>query len=83
MGVMQDFDCPIRAEGSLWFKRSLDKWTIHDGESSLAGCGTQCGQVRTLRAFKRHIKKHSYLPAGTILRLCNRYIGYDVSYVFK
>ncbi len=77
MGVCQDFD----SEGyNLWFNHETRRWQQYDG---ISRCGTYA-YIKTLKAFKRHIRKHSfYLKAGVVLRLCNKYVGQDVIYKVK
>ena len=39
--------------------------------------------VKTVKAFKRWIKKHKEIPKGTILKLCSHWVNCDVYFTIK
>ena len=39
--------------------------------------------VHSLRAAKRHLRKHSEIPKGTVFRLISQYVGFDIYLIKK
>ena len=71
---------------SYWWHDKAQQWLTRDqiveryGEGQ-GGYGTHTFPrlVRSVKAFKRFVRKHSaYLPAGIEFCLCSRYIGHCV-----
>ena len=73
---------------NLWCSKKDGKWwdntnaiKLFDGVGS---CNYSIKPVKTLRAFRRYLKKHSkYLPKGTEFILVSKYCNYDISGVTK
>lgn len=63
---------------SMWWIDELNAF-FPDGSSELKlySHGNHSRPIRTLRAFKRFLRKHPELKGRTV-RLVNRYVGYDV-----
>lgn len=70
-------------EPSLW-------WNDHEGRflpdghpaHNEYGCSNCSKPIRTLRAFRRFLRKHPELQGRTV-RLTNRFIGFDVEANFN
>lgn len=63
-------------KSGLWCYDEDGKW-----KESGNGChgNSSRNSVKTFRAFKRYVKKHSkYLPKGTTFILCSRYVDHNV-----
>ena len=60
-----------------WYNYDLKKWEHHTetqmGKYNYSDLFKPC---RTVRAFRRHLRKHPYMKGK--LRLINIYIGFDV-----
>lgn len=65
-----------RIDPSLWWYEDQQKFLPHqkDGKSN---CSNYSKPIRTLRAFKRFLRKHTELQ-GREVRLVNRYVGFDI-----
>jgi len=74
-----------KLENKLWFikhnrtikvltgdeiQRGIDK-SLYEDKSYSCSDGCRC---KSLRAFRRFLKKHTYLPSGTQFRLVSHYV---------
>jgi len=65
-------------EPSLWWVDEVNAFVPCKSEPYLKyGASSNSKPIRTLRAFKRFLRKHPELKGRTV-RLVNRYVGYDV-----
>ena len=68
-----------------WWADEAKKWMLLDdfyGNNINGGCSTGCNEVKNVKQLVRHMKKHSYIPKGTKIRLASRFIGFDVYGIF-
>ena len=68
--------CGLTPLGSvdLWFDERDKKWKPID---ECTGSYSNYADVRSYKAAKRHLKKHSEIPAGTKFFLSSMYVGCD------
>lgn len=60
---------------SLWWVPKLNKWVKHDDIPAKVEY-SDCCSCRSLRAFRRHLRKHPEIRGKAIL--VNRFVGYEV-----
>lgn len=75
------YGCTVRdrQEPSLWWVDALNRFVAVD--DPILENHWHCSNskpIRTLKAFKRFLRKHPELR-GRAVRLVNRYLGYDVT----
>lgn len=58
-----------------WWDETNKKW---DDISNIRGSCSNFFPCKTVRAFKRHIRKHSSYMGKGRFRLASMYVGYDV-----
>jgi hypothetical protein len=58
-----------------WYNYTLGKWQHNNELDRTCSFSNAFWPCRTVRAFRRHLKKHPEMKGK--LRLVNRYIGYD------
>lgn len=65
----------------LYYDPNKKKWVKRD---EFTGCWYPASySCHSLKAAKRHLKKHDEIPKGTKFRLVSRYIGCDIWLVKK
>ena len=62
----------------LWYCKDLDKWVSIDKVPDESGCSNY-KHCRTIKAFKRNLRKHPELQASGEVRLVSRYMGLNVT----
>ncbi len=73
----------------LDYSPEVDRWFIpYKNGDSLSDnpkitFGTSMKHVHSLRAAKRHLRKHSEIPKGTVFRLNSQYVGFDIYLIKK
>lgn len=74
VGIFALFD---EKGNSYWYNYDLKRWE-YDTEAQWEkySYSNLFGPCKTVRAFKRHLRKHPYMRGK--LRLHNRYFGFDV-----
>ena len=62
---------------SHWYNEDLKKWE-HESQAQFGkySYSNRFKPCRTVRAFKRHIRKHPYMKGK--LKLVNKYMGFEV-----
>lgn len=70
----------------LWWSHEERRWVTEEErkasyETSKVDLShsSHCGRVRTLKAFKRHLRKHAEELRGAEVLWVNRYVGHNVS----
>jgi len=57
---------------NLWWSPAKNKWVEKPEDS----CYSNCKKCRSLKAFRRHLRKHPEIRGKAIL--VSRFIGYDI-----
>lgn len=73
--------CKNKYGKTYWYYDKEDKWcTDAEDIGQYRGCcGNHNNNIHTLKTAIRKIKKYSkYMPKGTIFKLSNKYVGYDI-----
>ena len=73
--------CENKDGETYWHYQEEDKWcTDKEDIGQYNGmCGNYNNNIHTFKTAIRKIKQYSkYLPKGTIFKLSNKYVGYDV-----
>lgn len=65
----------VKIDG-YWFHKKENKW-----HQNINGECCSAEMFKTLRGFKKRIKKLDYLPSGTVVNLIGRFVCHDVLYV--
>lgn len=74
----------VTVESLLWF--SEEDYKLKPYEQCKKGfmiSSLSFEHVRTVKAFKRWIKKHKEIPKGTVLTLCSHWVNNDVYFTVK
>jgi len=65
----------IFTDTPLWWGEKDRKWGLFVGRTGDLSSHATC---RTVKAFKRHLRKHRHDLAGCEVMLCSRFIGHHV-----
>ena len=70
-----------RQEPTMWWSYEFEKF-VPDGDEGTSGASSHSPRIRTLRAFKRFLRRHPELQGRQVL-LVNRYIGFNVTATYS
>lgn len=65
----------VFTDAALWWGENDRRWGLFVGRTGVLSSHASC---RTVKAFKRHLRKHSEALAGCEVVLCSRFVGHDV-----
>lgn len=73
--------CESKDNKTYWHYHEEDKWYLNEEsrDKPYHRCGNYNNNIHTLKTAIRKIKQYAlYLPKGTVFKLSNKYVGYDV-----